>query len=111
MNILHLDIKGDNIRIDNKTPILIDFGIAWELDPSKDNLVVNTRAMVGTPYTASQFNHQLHPLGKRDDVISIIYALLHVHLDKLPWAEDCYYDQNKQTMQTILEKKQEYQVK
>jgi serine/threonine protein kinase len=101
---LHRDVKPDNFLF-ARTPILdlsrravtqsqsvpipllhlIDFGMAKRIDP-----IVRTRepgfTLIGSPRYASIFAHRGEPLGRRDDLISMMYSLMYVaNGGGLPW--------------------------
>ena len=102
---LHRDVKPDNFLF-ARTPVLdlsrrasqaqqpvpvpllylIDFGMAKRIkdpiDAAKNRLV----PLIGSPRYASVFAHRGEPLGRRDDLISMMYSLLYVaNGGALPW--------------------------
>lgn len=109
---LHRDIKPDNFlfartpaldlskRANSKPttsmPLLhiIDFGMAKRID--HPNRVSVHKSLIGSPRYASPFAHRGEPLGRRDDLISMMYSLIYVvNGGALPWInyteiEICY---------------------
>lgn len=99
---LHRDVKPDNFlfalkpeldlsRRAGKTQVpllyLIDFGMAKRIKhyaSADDHKHIGT--LVGSPRYASTFSHGGEPLGRRDDLISMMYSLIYVaHGGALPW--------------------------
>jgi len=103
---LHRDVKPDNFLF-ARTPALdlsrrtakhadpapmpllhlIDFGMAKRIkgpiDVHDDN---NKGSLIGSARYASVFAHAGEPLGRRDDLISMMYSLIYVALGgALPW--------------------------
>ena len=90
---LHRDLKPANITlgIGRKTNSirLIDFGLAKNykgfaileehIPPEK------IHRLIGTAAYASINSHQRNELSRRDDLESLIYILVDLHLDWLPW--------------------------
>jgi len=92
--IVHRDIKPQNIVFDHeyKNIFLIDFGFSKKIcDPgkSKENFYhikeKTISKIIGTPNYISVNVHRLIEPSKRDDLESMIYVLLFLMLDKLPW--------------------------
>lgn len=101
---LHRDVKPDNFlfarrpeldlsrrAIQAPVPLLylIDFGMAKRSNgPShaKDNENARKSSLVGSARYASVFAHRGEPLGRRDDLISMMYSLIYVACGgALPW--------------------------
>ena len=102
---LHRDVKPDNFLF-ARTPVLdlsrranskpesglpllyiIDFGMAKRIKDTiiddADNRLV---PLIGSPRYASVFAHRGEPLGRRDDLISMMYSLIYVaNGGGLPW--------------------------
>ena len=74
LNMVHRDIKPDNIlfREDQRTPVLVDFGIVRDLTASSLTDTWAPRGP-GTPYFASpeQLNNQKHLIDWRSDQFSL----------------------------------------
>jgi serine/threonine protein kinase len=103
---LHRDVKPDNFLF-ARTPVLdlsrrasqaqqpvpvpllylIDFGMAKRIkDPIIDAAENRLVSLIGSPRYASVFAHRGEPLGRRDDLISMMYSLLYVaNGGALPW--------------------------
>ena len=100
---LHRDVKPDNYLF-ARTPVLdlskhanskqtarmpllhiIDFGMAKRIDNSDPCIGVN-KSLIGSPRYASVFAHRGEPLGRRDDLISMMYSLIYLaNGAALPW--------------------------
>jgi serine/threonine protein kinase len=116
---LHRDVKPDNFLFARtpeldlskravQAPIpllyLIDFGMAKRSNgnsPANDN---DTRkgSLIGSARYASVFAHRGEPLGRRDDLISMMYSLIYVaHGGALPWMNyeerEIYYIKDNMT--------------
>lgn len=82
-DILHLDIKPQNIVIDERgEPLLMDFGLAWRADANSTTLISD--ALVGTPaYMApEQVCGSVAEIDRRTDIYSLgvlLYELLTGH--------------------------------
>ena len=117
---LHRDVKPDNFlfartpeldlsrrAVKTKTPIpllhLIDFGMAKRITDSNSN---DKSSLVGSARYASVFAHRGEPLGRRDDLISMMYSLIYVaHGGALPWMNyserEIYYIKDNMTATEI----------
>ena len=105
---LHRDVKPDNFlfarhpELDlsrraakqyhqgQQIPLLhlIDFGMAKRITPifSSKGARESGFTLIGSPRYASVFAHRGEPLGRRDDLISMMYSLIYVaHGGALPW--------------------------
>jgi serine/threonine protein kinase len=104
---LHRDVKPDNFlfartpaldlsrRASQAQPVpvpipllhIIDFGMAKRIkDPIMDDAENRLVPLIGSPRYASVFAHRGEPLGRRDDLISMMYSLIYVaNGGALPW--------------------------
>ena len=104
---LHRDVKPDNFlfahtpeldlskrasKFAQKSPIpllyLIDFGMAKRIKYPiiKEGQPQHGFQLIGSARYASVFAHQGEPLGRRDDLISMMYSLIYVAFGgALPW--------------------------
>jgi serine/threonine protein kinase len=102
---LHRDVKPDNFLF-ARTPVLdmsrravtqsqsvpipllylIDFGMAKRIKDPIDDAENRLVPLIGSPRYASVFAHRGEPLGRRDDLISMMYSLMYVaNGGALPW--------------------------
>jgi serine/threonine protein kinase len=100
---VHRDVKPDNFLF-ARTPVLdlsrraaqlmtdvpllyvIDFGMAKRIDLIKEGAREHGFPLIGSPRYASIFAHRGEPLGRRDDIISMMYSLIYVaNGGGLPW--------------------------
>lgn len=104
---LHRDVKPDNFlfartpaldlsrracQAQQSVPIpllhIIDFGMAKRIDLNirKEDVPVPGFPLIGSPRYASVFAHRGERLGRRDDLISMMYSLIYVvNGGALPW--------------------------
>lgn len=113
---LHRDVKPDNFLF-ARTPVLdlsgrasqvpfpllylIDFGMAKRID-RKEGLREPGFPLIGSPRYASVAAHRGEPLGRRDDLISMMYSLIYVaNGGALPWQgyteREIYYMKDRMT--------------
>jgi len=118
---LHRDVKPDNFLF-ARTPILdlsrraakqsheapipllylIDFGMAKRIKDPIDAVENRLVPLIGSPRYASVFAHRGEPLGRRDDLISMMYSLMYVaNGGALPWQgyteREIYYIKDNMT--------------
>ncbi|CAK89689.1 unnamed protein product (macronuclear) [Paramecium tetraurelia] len=95
-NILHLDIKLENIMVSQKLQKnskeqllqpgfiqLIDFGLSQTLGNSK----FLKNVFIGSLNFASRASHKGESLGYKDDLESLFYVLVYLRNCKLPWSQ------------------------
>jgi serine/threonine protein kinase len=93
--VLHRDIKPGNWMVKEGELFLIDFGLAtYYLDGDGDHILDrdSDHGLVGTPKYASFWIEEGHNYGRRDDLISLGYMFLHMHIrlegGDVPWAKN-----------------------
>ncbi|KJE92030.1 STE/STE11 protein kinase [Capsaspora owczarzaki ATCC 30864] len=83
-NIVHLDIKGANILVDNNGVIkLADFGASGRLAVTYS---LNTRALRGTPYWMAPEIIRQETYGKSADIWSLGCTVVEMLTGKPPWC-------------------------
>lgn len=85
-DILHLDLKPQNIMIDVRgEPLLMDFGLAWKVDPASQALISD--ALAGTPAYMSpeQVCGSVSEIDSRTDIYSLGVLLYELLTGKAPF--------------------------
>lgn len=118
---IHRDVKPDNFLFarspvldlskrarasQEKTPMLylIDFGMAKRIKhvDNENEVVRASSSLIGSARYASTASHVGAPLGRKDDLISMMYSLIYLaNGGALPWMgytdEEIYYIKNDMT--------------
>lgn len=82
-NMIYRDVKPENIMLgfDDKV-YLVDFGLCVLIENANNN------KMVGTPRYAPLSTHFGHPPNTKDDLESLVYAIIFLLTGTLPWANE-----------------------
>ena len=87
-NLIHQDIKPDNFIFDktNNKFKLIDFGLCKRYKKDDKHIKFEkNKSRCGTIRFMSINCHNKYILSRRDDLISLSYALIYLNLKTLPW--------------------------
>ena len=128
---VHRDVKPDNFLF-ARSPVLdlskraranqalmpmlylIDFGMAKRMKPvDNDEVVRASSALVGSARYASTASHVGAPLGRKDDLISMMYSLIYLaNGGALPWMghtdDEIYYIKNDLTPSELCSELSQY---
>jgi hypothetical protein len=94
IGIVHRDIKPENFMIGlsntvdggiEKKLYIIDFGISSFYIKNDKHIINNKGGVVGTPLFMSRHIHEENTYSRRDDIISILYVIIYLIKDTLPW--------------------------
>lgn len=92
-NIIHRDIKEDNFLIDNNKIFIIDFG----LSTFYSNNYYLKSSIGNWKYSSYNCYKNKYIYHYKDDFLSLIYMILNLHNNYIPWTYDTYrkkYDIN-----------------
>ncbi|XP_055355554.1 uncharacterized protein LOC129600909 isoform X2 [Paramacrobiotus metropolitanus] len=93
---IHHDLKPANIcvREESSEPVIIDLGLSIRFN--KDwNFIKQRDSFDGTFMYTSIRNHLRQPQSSRDDVESLLYTLMTISADSIPWYEPRPRDSDK----------------
>jgi serine/threonine protein kinase len=94
IGIVHRDIKPENFMIGlsntvdggiEKKLYIIDFGLSSFYIKNDKHIINNKGGVVGTPLFMSIHIHEENTYSRRDDIISILYVIIYLIKDTLPW--------------------------
>jgi len=88
--VIHNDVKPQNILVQNQSSsyenfpkfYLIDFGISRLMSEKRP---VDNQRFTGSILYCSPFIHLLKVPSPRDDLISLVYVMIHFLAGQLPW--------------------------
>ncbi len=90
--IIHRDIKPQNFLLstDNSRMYIIDFGISTLFIDNKKYHKPMTRQnrVIGTIDFTSYYLHEGLSASRRDDLISMIYIIIYIYNNGLPWQKE-----------------------
>lgn len=102
---MHRDIKIEDFRIHENLVRLTDFSDAFEYIVNGQHIPFEKEIpMKADPLTSTIHGHVGHQLSRRDDLISMSYAILLLSMKSLPWSDE--YDELENAVKTkpILDK-------
>lgn len=101
MQIVHGDIKPDNIMFDQKNEkiYLIDFGFSRKCtnDPMS-----RSNSQIGTPNYMSRYCHKMFEPIYLDDMESLFFVLISLSSPTLPWNSETNHDTIKQMKEQFI---------
>ncbi|CDW72263.1 cg2577-pa [Stylonychia lemnae] len=102
-NYVHVDIKPENFRVQNKKIYLIDFGSSKQFITSEGSHIQyrENLSFRGTPVFASIYAAKGFESSRRDDLISTAYSILWIINQKLPWISQYIIHLDDKTIKEI----------
>ncbi|MCA9233758.1 MAG: serine/threonine protein kinase, partial [Planctomycetales bacterium] len=85
--VIHRDLKPGNIMLNHRSdPIVMDFGLARQVQDVKDRLTVDG-TLIGTPgyMSPEQVDGDLHAVGPASDIYSLGVVLFEILTGQLPF--------------------------
>ena len=85
---IHKDVKPANFALKDDEVYLLDLGFTRPWVDANGNHIPydkNETRFVGTPRFASRASHRGEQSSRRDDLESLVYSLVHMHMGRLPW--------------------------
>ena len=103
MGLVHRDIKPDNfllgLNAKSRQIYMIDFGFCKKYSNSFEP--IKTSGLVGSPNYASINAHNLYDLSRCDDLESLGYMLVYLHMGRLSW-QDCVDHPTIMTLKMLM---------
>lgn len=112
IGIVHRDIKPENFMIGlsdtidggiEKKIYIIDFGLSSFYVKNEKHIINTKGGLVGTPVFMSKHIHEENTYSRRDDIISILYVIIYLIKDTLPWSSHGILAYDKKSVTTSAE--------
>lgn len=87
--VVHRDLKPSNVMLDNRNePIVMDFGLACQLNTAKNARLTQSGAILGTPAYMSpeQVRGEVHEIGPKSDIYALGVMLYQFLTGELPFS-------------------------